>query len=53
MSSVDAEVWLEACSMNGRSCQLKVWTLTDFQRRKVVKNKWVFKKKADGRFVLG
>src|SRR6266404_2877173 len=52
MSSVDAEAWLEACQYElDALAKLKVWTLMDLPKgRKVVKNKWVFKKKADGRF---
>src|SRR5882757_4386648 len=52
MSSVDAEAWLEVCQYElDALAKLKVWTLTDLPKgHKVVKNKWVFKKKADGRF---
>jgi len=52
MSSVGAEAWLEVCQYElDTLAKLKVWTLTDLPKgHKVVKNKWVFKKKVDGRF---
>ncbi len=55
MGSVDAQAWLEACQYElDTLAKLKVWTLTDLpQGHKVVKNKWVFKKKVDGRFHAG
>ncbi len=52
MGSVDAEAWLEVCQYElDALAKLKVWTLMDLPKgHKVVKNKWVFKKKVDGHF---
>jgi transposase InsO family protein len=52
MESPDAEDWQQACQYElDALAKLKVWTLVDRPiNRKAVKNRWVFKKKANGTF---
>ena len=54
MNSEYADEWIEACQYEMDAlAHLEVWRLEPLpEGRKAVKSKWVFKKKADGRFCV-
>ena len=54
MNSEYADEWIEACQYEMDSlAHLEAWCLEPLpEGRKAVKSKWVFKKKADGRFCV-
>jgi hypothetical protein len=54
MGSKQADEWIDACQYEMDALhKLKVWNLVDLpQGRKTVKCKWVFKRKADGRYCV-
>jgi hypothetical protein len=49
MAGSDSEKWLEAMKSEiGSMYENKVWTLVDLpDERRVIENKWIFKKKTD------